>query len=95
MRPRNMDQMAQHILHSIMSPKWGHLNSIMSPKWGHLIIIGTMWLTIITLYSQIVVAFYRDSKYFVLCFDTLSNVLYFIQKSCEIYLQYSPVPIRA
>ena len=27
---------------------------------------------------QIVVAFHRDSKYFLLCFDTLSNVLYFI-----------------
>ena len=53
MRPRNMDQMAQHILHSIMSPKWGHLNSIMSPKLGHLIIIGTMWLKIITLYSKL------------------------------------------
>ena len=37
-----MDQMAQHVLQSIMSPKWGHL-----------IIIGTMWLTIITLYSKL------------------------------------------
>ena len=43
MRPHeNMDQMAQHVLQSIISPKWGHL-----------IIIGTMWLTIITLYSKL------------------------------------------
>ena len=42
MRTRNMDQMAQHVLQSIMSPKWGHL-----------IIIGTMWLTIITLYFKL------------------------------------------
>ena len=42
MRTRNMVQMAQHVLQSIMSPKWGHLISI-----------GTMWLTIITLYSKL------------------------------------------
>ena len=42
MRTRNMDQMAQHVLQSIMSPKWGHL-----------IIIGAMWLTIITFYSKL------------------------------------------
>ena len=67
MRTRNMDQMAQHVLQSIMSPKWGHL-----------IIIGTMWLTIITLYSKLWWNFKKDSKYFVLCLDNLSNILYFI-----------------
>ena len=67
MRTRNMDQMAQHVLQSIMSPKWGHL-----------IIIGTMWLTIITLYSKLWWHFIETVNIFLLCFDTLSNVLYFI-----------------
>ena len=68
MRTRNMDQMAaQHVLQSIMSPKWGHL-----------IIIGTMWLTIITLYSKLWWDFIETVNIFLLCFDTLSNVLYFI-----------------
>ena len=67
MRTRNMDQMAQHVLQSIMSPKWGHL-----------IIIGTMWLTMITLYSKLWWHFIETVNIFLLCFDTLSNVLYFI-----------------